>query len=127
MKEVVYCMKRLVEETKKLSKKSIESLLSDESISKSSKIKSLFDSGLEVKEVSNLLNIRYNFAYNVISNYVNMNSINVEQTKKESVKDKIIELYLQNKSNKEISIELKTNYNYVFNTLKEYKSKLVNE
>lgn len=115
-------MKKLNVE-KKLSKKQIENLLSDESISKSSKIKSLFDSGLEIKEISTLLNIRYNFAYNVISNYVNVNSIEIEQTKKENKKEKIIELYLQNKSNKEISIELKTNYNYVFNTIKEYKSK----
>lgn len=106
-----------------LSKQQVKKLLADESLSKSAKIKALFESGIEIKEIANMLDIRYNFAYNVISNYVNMNGIQVETSKKENKKDKIIEMYLAGSSNKEISIELKTNYNYVFNTLKQYKLK----
>lgn len=99
----------------------IKKLLADESTSKSSKIKALFDAGLTVKDIAAHLQIRYNFAYNVISNYVNMNDIQLEVVAKDNKKQKIIELHLQQKSNKEISIELKTNYNYVFNTIKAYK------
>jgi transposase-like protein len=93
--------------------------------SKSQKIKELFDAGYEVKAIAELIEIRYNFAYNVISNYINTSEVKIEVSKKSSEvskKDKIIELYKENKSNKEISIELKTNYNYVFNTIKAYKA-----
>jgi DNA-binding CsgD family transcriptional regulator len=109
------------ENVKKATKKAIEEILKSDT-SKSARIKALFDAGLETKEIAELLGIRYNFAYNVISNYANMNDIKVS-TKKDTVskKDLIINLYKQGKSNKEISIELKTNYNYVFNTLKAYK------
>ena len=110
--------------TNKLTKGSITKLLQDETISKSSKMKSLFESGMEIKEISTLMGVRYNFVYNVVSNHINMNGLTVETEKKENKKEKIIELFNQGKSNKEISIELKTNYNYVFNTLKQYKQSL---
>lgn len=112
----------------KVSKQQLNKILSDETISKSNKMKQLFELGYSVKEISTMLNVRYNFVYNVISNYVNVNGIEtVKQVNKESKKDLIIELFKQGKSRKEISIELKTNYNYVFNVIKEYTSKQVNE
>ena len=106
-----------------LTKQAINKIVANVDLSKSAKIKALFDASLEVKEISELLSIRYNFAYNVISNYVNMNSVEVEKSNKTSKKDLIIALHKQEKSMKEISIELQTNYNYVFNTIKEFKSK----
>lgn len=108
---------------KKVNEKSskVIKILENESISKSQKMKELFNLGFEVKEISTLMNVRYNFVYNVISNYVHMNNLETVSTKKEGKKDKIIQMYLEGKSNKEISIELKTNYNYVFNVLKKYK------
>ena len=105
--------------------KKIEVIVQSED-SKSSKMKQLFDLGIEVKEIASLMNVRYNFVYNVISNYTAMNSIETVSTKKVGKKEKIIELFLAGKSNKEISIELKTNYNYVFNVLKQYKSEQAN-
>lgn len=113
-------MKKVMDGTKVGSQKKIEAVLAQE-VSKSQKMKDLFDLGLEVKEIGELMGVRYNFAYNVVSNYVNMNGIPVETTKKAGKRDKIVELYLAGKSNKEISIELQTNYNYVFNVLKAYK------
>ena len=89
--------------------------------SKSAKMKELFDLGMSVKEISEVLNVRYNFVYNVVSNYVNVNEIKVETNKREGKKEKIVALYKEGKSYKEISIELKTNYNYVYNVIKEYK------
>lgn len=106
------------------STKKVTTILNDESVSKSKKMIALFELGFDVKTVSQLMEVRYNFAYNVISNHINVNGLEVESNKQESKKDKIVELFKQGKTNKEISIELKTNYNYVYNTLKEYKKSL---
>lgn len=105
----------------KVTKKALDEVLKAET-SKSQKMKDLFDMGFEVKEIATMLEVRYNFVYNVISNYCNMNGIQIESTKKEGKKEQIIELHKAGMSNKEISIELKTNYNYVFNVLKAYKA-----
>jgi hypothetical protein len=113
-------MKKKMEQEVKVTKGMIEKVVKGDG-SKSGKMKELFDLGLEVKEISQVLDVRYNFVYNVVSNYCNMNGITVESQKKESKKDDIIRLYKEGKSNKEISIELKTNYNYVFNVLKPLK------
>lgn len=111
---------------KKITEKQINKVLQGEG-SKSSKMKTLFESGMEIKEISVLMDVRYNFVYNVVSNHINMNGLEVEKNNKSSKKDEIIKLFLENKTNKEISIELKTNYNYVFNTIKQYKNSLVQE
>ena len=111
-----------IEVTKKATESQIKKVITNEELSKSKRMIELFNLGLEIKEISTLMNVRYNFVYNVVSNYVNVNEIQV--TKKEKVdnkKEKIIELYLQNKTNKEISIELKTNYNYVRKVIVDYK------
>lgn len=108
----------------KLSQAKVNTLVADTELSKSSKIKTLFEAGYSVKQISELLSIRYNFAYNVISNFVTVNGLEVESTKKESKKDVVVELFKQGKSLKEISIELKTNYNYVHKIVKEYKLSL---
>lgn len=89
--------------------------------SKSFKIKQLFELGLDVKEISTILSIRYNFAYNVISNHIVTNDIKVIKEQKESKKDLVISLFLEGKTNIEISKQLKTNYNYVYKILKDYK------
>lgn len=109
-----------VKVTKKTEEK-VTTIVSNETLSKSQKMKDMFDLGLEVKEIAQIMNVRYNFVYNVISNYVIVNSLNVETVKTESKKDKVVELFKQGKSNKEIAIELKTNYNYVYKITKELK------
>lgn len=105
--------------------KEVKKIIKNVESSKSSKIKELFEIGLEIKEISSILEIRYQFSYNVISNYINMNNIEVIEDKKVSKKEDIINLYLNGKSNKEISIEMKVNYNYVFKVIKEYKLEIM--
>ena len=109
-----------VKQVKSLDKE-IENILKNVETSKSMKMKQLFLLGLGIKEISVRLNVRYNFVYNVISNYVIVEGISVIQETKENKKDKIVELFNQGKSNKEISITLKTNYNYVYKITKELK------
>lgn len=114
-------MKKSIANEKKVTTKVIDGIINDETTSKSAKMKALFDLGVPVKEIATTMNVRYNFVYNVVSNYVNMNDIEVVTVKKEGKKEKIIAMYLNGASNKEIAIELKTNYNYVHNVLKAYK------
>lgn len=114
--------KKLGENYKAPTAAQIKKVVENEGLSKSAKMKELFEMGLPIKDIAQHLGVRYNFVYNVISNYVNMNGIEVETSKKASKKDAIIELHKAGKTNKEISIDLKTNYNYVYNTVKQYKA-----
>lgn len=113
----------LVKEIKKVKslEKEVANIISNEEVSKSSKIKDLFLLGLTIKDISKKLDIRYQFVYNVVTNFVNTAGIEVVTEERTSKKGTIIELYLQGRTNKEISIELKVNYNYVFKVLKDYK------
>lgn len=104
---------------KKEIKKEIESVLKSEE-SKSSKMKKLYNLGLEIKEIAELLNVRYNFVYNVISNECRMNDLELRTNKnKGGKKEQIIELVKAGKTNVEISKELKCNYQYVYKIAKE--------
>lgn len=98
-------------------------------ISKSKKMIELYLGGLEIKTISELMGTRYNFVYNVVSNHCNMNGLKINTNKKDgdSKKELIIKMFQEGKSNKEISIDLKTNYNYVFNTIKSYKQSITPE
>ena len=110
-----------------MSKASVTKLVKDESVSKSAKMKALFEAGYSIKEISTMLEVRYNFVYNVVSNHVTVNGVEVESTKRAGKKEAIIELFNQGKTNKEISAELKSNYNYVYNVVKAHKATLVDE
>lgn len=104
----------------------VQAILSTDS-SKSQKMKDLFGLGLEIKAIADIMTqhegklVRYNFVYNVISNYCNMNGITMNTVEKAGKKDDIIRMFLAGKSNKEISIDLKTNSTYVYNVIKTYK------
>lgn len=100
---------------KVISKGNIEKVLNNEG-SKSSKMILLFEGGLDVKAISELMGVRYNFVYNVVSDYIRKEGLkdSVIKDKKEGVKDKIIELIKEGKSNVEISEELRVNYNMVW-------------
>ena len=99
----------------------INKLLNDTTLSKSKKFITLYNEGLEIKEIASLFNVRYNFVYNVVSNYCRMNEIELRtnQVNGSSKKVLIEELFKQGKSNTEIAKELKTNYNYVYKITKQ--------
>ena len=91
--------------------------------SKSSKMIKLYNAGMEVGDIAKLMDVRYNFVYNVVSNDCRKNGVAVRVTRKQgSVKQKIIELVKEGKSNTEISKELSVNYNYVFKVRKEFEA-----
>lgn len=49
------------------------------SMNKSGKIRSLYDAGLTVAEISKLMGIRYQFAYNVVSYYATQKELEVRK------------------------------------------------
>ena len=89
--------------------------------SKSKKMITLYNEGLEIKEIATLMEVRYNFVYNVISNHCRMNDLELRTNKDNgnSKKALIIAMMQEGKSNTEIAKELKTNYNYVYKITKE--------
>ena len=80
----------------------------------------LYNSGLEIKQIANIMQVRYNFVYNVISNYCRINDIELRTNTNNtnSKKAQIEELFKAGRSNVEIAKELKTNYNYVYKVTK---------
>ena len=89
--------------------------------SKSKTMVELYNQGLEIKEISKIMDVRYNFVYNVISNYCRMNDIELRTNKENGNSKKVMieKLFKEGKTNVEISKELKTNYNYVYKITKQ--------
>jgi hypothetical protein len=106
---------------KKLSKEEIKALVKNTQVSKSAKIRQLFDSGMDIKSISQLLQIRYNFAYNVLQNHVIQNGIAVEKSVRVSKRDDIVKLLKTGMSLADVSRKTKTNYNYIWKINKERK------
>lgn len=104
-------------------KTEIEKVLGSD-VSKSKKMVELYNLGLEIKEIAELMGTRYNFVYNVVSNYCRMNEVELRtnQNSGDSKKAQIIALLKQGKTKTEIAKELKSNYNYIFKIEKEYKA-----
>lgn len=122
-------MKKVMESkmsAKVLDKKVAEVMGNDKS-SKSAKMKALFNLGLEVKEIADMMGVRYNFVYNVVSNMVIVDGVEVETSKKASKKDAVWGMLDEGKTVKEIAVELKTNYNYIYKLKKEWEAKVVAE
>jgi len=105
----------------------MEVIIKDEKMSKSEKVRQLFNGGLEVKEIATLLNIRYNFAYNVLQNYVIVNDIQVTKVERETKRDDIVKLLQEGKSLVEVCKATKSNYNYVWKINKELKAEQSSE
>ena len=93
----------------------------EQEISKSQRMIQLYNGGLEIKEIANVMGVRYNFVYNVVSNYCRMNDVQMRVVVKENKKATIIQLIEAGKTNVEISAELKCSYNYVFGVRKAYE------
>ena len=89
--------------------------------SKSKAMVELYNEGLDIKQIAQAMNVRYNFVYNVISNHCRMNDIELRTNKgnENSKKVMIEKLFKEGKTNVEISKELKTNYNYVYKITKQ--------
>ena len=92
-------------------------------ISKSQQMINMYNDGCEIKEIATKMNVRYNFVYNVVSNYCRMHEVELRtnREKTDSKKNQIVTLLQAGKSKTEVAAELKCNYNYVFKIEKEMK------
>jgi len=63
-------MKREVSISRAAQKRRVEEIMKARKMNKSERIRALFNAGLTVKKIAEIVEIRYNFAYNVISRYV---------------------------------------------------------
>lgn len=98
----------------------------EQDISKSQRMIQLYNGGLEIKDVAKVMGVRYNFVYNVVSNYCRMNGVKMRVVVKETKKAAIIKLIEAGKTNVEISAELRCSYNHVFNIRKTYETEKAN-
>lgn len=95
-------------------------LASLENVSKSEKIRNMFLGGLDVKTISKVLDIRYNFAYNVLSNFININGIAVDKTERDgSGRAAVVAALATGASLADVSKQTKVNYNQVWKIAKE--------
>lgn len=116
-----------VELDQKVVDKEVKRILGDEKASKSGKMKELFGLGLDIKEIAVLMNVRYNFVYNVIQNLVIVEGVQIESNKQSSKKDAVWKMLDEGKTTKEIAVDLRTNYNYIYKLKKEWEAEVVAE
>lgn len=107
---------------KVMTKKESNAVIDNQELSKSAKVRALFDGGWEIKDIATALNIRYNFAFNVLQNHIIMNDIVVEKSERNSKKDEIVGLLKSGMSLADVSRATKTNYNYIWKISKELKA-----
>ena len=105
-----------------MTKTEITNILNAEA-SKSKKMIELYNGGMDIGSIAKLMGVRYNFVYNVVSNECRKAGTEVRTMRKQGeVKNSIITLIKDGKTNAEISRELGKNYNYVFKVRKEYEA-----
>jgi len=105
---------RIAEIRNKLNKEDVTKIIEDDKLSKSEKIRQLFNAGWDTSQIAKALNISYNFTYNVLMNYIVTNGIEAVKTKRQTKKDAILEELKKGKSLIEVSKSLRVNYNQVW-------------
>ncbi len=92
---------------------------------KSEGMKALYVAGCEIKEIAEFYGVRYNFVYNVVSNYCRMNDVELRTNHRNTgnfKKDEIIARLKNGEACVKISADLKTNINYVYKLRKELEA-----
>jgi len=108
-----------------LEKKQINQILESD-VSKSQKMRSLYEGGLEIGEIAKLMGVRYNFVYNVVSDSYRKAGIEMRTRKTgDSVKSQIVSFIKEGLNPVEISKTLKCNINMVYKYRKEMELGLI--
>lgn len=106
-----------------MTQKEINQVLNSQD-SKSKKMVTLYNGGMEITEIATLMNTRYNFVYNVVSNYCRMNTVELRTNRDNgnTKKAQIMTLLAEGKTKTEVATEMKCMYTYVFKIEKEMKA-----
>lgn len=107
--------------TTEINREAMDKILDDVTTSKSYRIKALFDLGMECNDIAKCLGIRYNFAYNIISNYARINDIELTTSERGSKTAAVKALSAEGKTIAEISKATKTNYSQVWKIVNDMK------
>lgn len=107
-----------------MKKELVDKIVADVKRSKSDRFIELYNGGLEIKEISELFDVRYNHVYNVVSEYCRMEDVELRVKKKAKSgvgKEQIVSLLLSGMSVVDVCAELKIRTNYVYKIKKELK------
>ena len=90
-------------------------------MSKGAGIRECFANGMDVREISKGLDIKYNHVYNVVKNEVLVNGLEVVETgrnNENSKKNQILKLLAEGKNITQVATEMRCLYNYVWQVAK---------
>lgn len=90
-------------------------------MSKGAGIRECFANGMDVREISKGLDIKYNHVYNVVKNEVLVNGLEVVETDRNnenSKKNQILKLLAEGKNITQVATEMRCLYNYVWQVAK---------
>ncbi len=105
-----------------ISKTSIKAIVDNKDLTKSAKMRQLYDLGLTLAEIAKLVKVRYQFVWNVIDIYTDGNIR--ENSNKSSKSDEFRKLFDNGKSCAEIAKITNSNNNFVNSVIKRYKREL---
>lgn len=105
--------------TEQLNTEDIKAIVDLEGVSKSQKMKDLFDGGVAVKDIALAMGVRYNFAYNVIQNHCMVKGIEIQKTVRNGRREEIVAALKAGATLIEIAKQSKLQYNYVWKIAKE--------
>lgn len=104
----------------------VNTILNDVNMNKSEKMRQLYELGYDLTAIANTLGVRYNFVYNVITDYLRTRTAQVMAGDYVTKKQQIIGLFEEGETMPEISKKLHTDYNYVRRVVKEHKNEMIN-
>lgn len=88
---------------------------------KSQKMREMYDSGLNVSEISKKLGCHYSYVYGVIQRHCKKSNIEMRKDKKETKSDTIRRMYDEGMTVGQIAKQLNSNYSFVHSVVKRYR------
>ena len=101
--------------------------LADTTLNKSQKIRTLFLAGYSVKEIHEDLNIIYNHSYNIVSDLVRCEGLEVVKSVRGGKSKEIKRLLTEGRTPVEVATELKCKVGYVYKIRKDLEAAVVTD
>ena len=111
-----------VSKIQKDSKTSVKAIINNEDLTKSAKMRQLYDLGKDLAEIAKLVNVRYQFVWNVID--IHTNGEIRESSNKSTKSDEFRKLFKEGKTCAQIAKITNSNNNFVNSVIKKYKRQL---
>ena len=102
-------------------KKEVKEIV-ESNVSKSEKFRRLYEVGVEVKDISKIMNSHYSFVYGVIER--SYGEVKSKRKSEESKSSRMKKLYDDGYSIGEISRMLESNYSYTWRVINKYRNEM---